>query len=103
MSHEADSTLVDSDPRKELKDLEGAGVVIIHRASHSWAISSCGSCVDVLGEVQAPIVRAPIKINIAATCGRKSFVSGGFDLTGLTGVVEGQIKPFNQINPAGTV
>lgn len=31
--HEADSTLIDSDLRKELKDLKCAGVVIIHRAS----------------------------------------------------------------------
>lgn len=48
---------------------------------------------NVHGEVQAPIVGAPIKNN-AATSSRRSSVSGGFGLTGVTGVVEGQIKPF---------
>lgn len=39
--------------------------------------------------------------NNAATSGRKSSVSGGFGLTGMTGVVEGRIKPFIRFDPAG--
>lgn len=87
--HGADSTLIDSDLRRVVKDLKGTGEVILH-ASPPWK----PFCHQFLGNKQLGdhvwifLMRSRLSYRYAATSGRKSSVSGGFGLTGMTGVVE---------------